>query len=145
MYWIGQISFHKIRLSFALNTSSWLLFYGIFFLLLIGYQSFFYLIHTERTKGLYIIASLSKPFTNHVVVRLPKSSLILRPPSTAAHLASLPFISWSLLKVMSIKSVTPSSHLTCCCPSFSCPPSFPASGSFPVSWLFASGGQNIGA
>ena len=28
---------------------------------------------------------------------------------------------------------------------FSCLQSFPASGSFPVSWLFASGGQNIGA
>ena len=28
---------------------------------------------------------------------------------------------------------------------FSCPQSFPASGSFPVSWLFASGGQTIGA
>ena len=28
---------------------------------------------------------------------------------------------------------------------FSCPQSFPASGSFPVSWLFASGGQKIGA
>ena len=27
----------------------------------------------------------------------------------------------------------------------SCPQSFPASGSFPVSWLFASGGQSIGA
>ena len=30
-------------------------------------------------------------------------------------------------------------------PFSSCPPSFPASGSFPMSWLFASGGQNIGA
>ena len=30
-----------------------------------------------------------------------------------------------------------------CC--FSCPQSFPASGSFPISWLFASGGQSIGA
>ena len=30
-------------------------------------------------------------------------------------------------------------------PFFSCPQSFPASGSFPVSWLFASGGQSIGA
>ena len=30
-------------------------------------------------------------------------------------------------------------------PFFSCPQSFPASGSFPMSWLFASGGQNIGA
>ena len=28
---------------------------------------------------------------------------------------------------------------------FSCPQSFPASGSFPLSWLFASGGQSIGA
>ena len=28
---------------------------------------------------------------------------------------------------------------------FSCPQSFPASGSFPISWLFASGGQSIGA
>ena len=30
-------------------------------------------------------------------------------------------------------------------PFSSCPQSFPASGSFPVSWLFASGGQSIGA
>ena len=30
-------------------------------------------------------------------------------------------------------------------PFSSCPPSFSASGSFPMSWLFASGGQNIGA
>ena len=28
---------------------------------------------------------------------------------------------------------------------FSCPQSLPASGSFPMSWLFASGGQSIGA
>ena len=28
---------------------------------------------------------------------------------------------------------------------YSCPQSFPASGSFPLSWLFASGGQSIGA
>ena len=30
-------------------------------------------------------------------------------------------------------------------PVSSCPQSFPASGSFPMSWLFASGGQSIGA
>ena len=35
-----------------------------------------------------------------------------------------------------LSSVTPFS---------SCPQSFPASGSFPMSWLFASGGQSIGA
>ena len=28
---------------------------------------------------------------------------------------------------------------------FSCPQSLPVSGSFPISWLFASGGQSIGA
>ena len=38
----------------------------------------------------------------------------------------------------------PSNHLIFCCP-FSCPQSFPASGSFPMCWLFASGGQSIGA
>ena len=37
---------------------------------------------------------------------------------------------------------TTSSSVT---PFYSCPQSFPASVSFPVSWLFASGGQNIGA
>ena len=30
-------------------------------------------------------------------------------------------------------------------PFSSCPQSFPTSGSFPISWLFASGGQSIGA
>ena len=65
-------------------------------------------------------------------------------PRTAALQASLSFtISWSLLKLMSIELVTPSNHLIL---SFSsCPQSFPTSGSFPMSWLFVSGGQNIGA
>ena len=36
-----------------------------------------------------------------------------------------------------------SSHLSVV--PFSCPKSFPASESFPMSWLFASGGQSIGA
>ena len=65
-------------------------------------------------------------------------------PRTAALQASLSFtISWSFLKLMSIELVTPSNHLIL---SFSsCPQSFPTSGSFPMSWLFASGGQGIGA
>ena len=59
-------------------------------------------------------------------------------PWTAAHQASLSFtISQSLLKLMSISSSI--------IPFFSCPQVFPASGSFPMSWLFASGGQSIGA
>ena len=42
---------------------------------------------------------------------------LLETPWTAAHLASLSFtVSWSLLKLMSIKSVTPSNHLILCHP-----------------------------
>ena len=52
--------------------------------------------------------------------------------------------SQSSLKLMSIESVMPSSHLILCCP-FSCPYSFPTSGTFPVCLLFASSGQSIGA
>ena len=64
---------------------------------------------------------------------------------TAACQAPLSFtISRSLLKFMCIESVMPSNHLILCRPFF-CLQSFPASGSFPMSWLFASGGQGIGA
>ena len=53
-------------------------------------------------------------------------------PWTAAHQASL-FItnSWSLLKLMSIKSVMPSNHLIFCCP-LSLPPSI-----FPSIWVIS--------
>ena len=47
---------------------------------------------------------------------------------------SYPLSQWCYLTISS--SATPFS---------SCSLSFPASGSFPMSWLFASGGQNIGA
>ena len=51
--------------------------------------------------------------------------------------------SWSLLKLISIKSVMPSNYFILCHPLL---PSifFPALGSFPVSQFFASGGQSIG-
>ena len=52
--------------------------------------------------------------------------------------------SWSLLKLMSIKSVMPYNHLILCRPLSSPIQSFPASGSFPVSQFFKSGGQSIG-
>ena len=65
-------------------------------------------------------------------------------PWTAAHQASLSFIiSWSLLRLMSIKSVMPSNHLILVIPFSSCLQSFPASGAFPMSQLFTSGGQSI--
>ena len=48
-------------------------------------------------------------------------------PWTAAHQASMSFtISWSLLKVMSIESVMPSSHLILCHPLLLLPSIFPS-------------------
>ena len=52
--------------------------------------------------------------------------------------------SWSLHKLMSIKSVMSSSHLILCHPFSSCPQSLSASGSFPMSQLFTWGGQSTG-
>ena len=62
-------------------------------------------------------------------------------PWTAAHQASLSFTnSWSLLKLMSIESVTPSNHLILCCPLLLPPSIFPSIGVFsnesalPIRW-----------
>ena len=79
------------------------------------------------------------------VIQLLSCVQFFATPWTAACQASPSFtVFWSLLKLMSIESVMPSSDLILCHP-FSCPQSFPASGSFPVSQLFTSGGQSIGA
>ena len=53
--------------------------------------------------------------------------------------------SQSLLKLMSIESVMPYSHLILCHPLLLPPSIFPALGSFQMNQFFASGGQNIGA
>ena len=53
--------------------------------------------------------------------------------------------SQSLLKLMSIESVIPSSHLILCHPLLFLRWIFPASGSFQMSQFFTSGGQSIGA
>ena len=50
----------------------------------------------------------------------------------------------SSLKLMSIESVMPSSHLILCHPLLLLPQSLPASESFPMSQLFAWGGQSTG-
>ena len=64
-------------------------------------------------------------------------------PWAAARQASLSFtISWSLLKLMSTECHPTFSSVA---PFSSCLQSFPASGSLLMSWLFASGGQSIGA
>ena len=65
---------------------------------------------------------------------------------TAACQASLSFTnSWSLLKLMSIKSVMPSNHLILCCPLLLPPSIFPSIRVFSnESQFFASRGQIIG-
>ena len=64
-------------------------------------------------------------------------------PWAAARQASLSStISWSLLKLMSTECHPTFSSVA---PFSSCLQSFPASGSLLMSWLFASGGQSIGA
>ena len=67
-------------------------------------------------------------------------------PWIAARQASLSITnSRSLLKLMPIESVMPSSHLILCRPLFLLPPFTPrASGSLPMSRLFTWGGQSIG-
>ena len=66
-------------------------------------------------------------------------------PWTAACQASLSITSsQSLLKLMSIKSMMPSSHLNLYCSLNFYPQSLLASESFPMSQLFAWGGQSIG-
>ena len=65
-------------------------------------------------------------------------------PWTAACQASLSISnSWSLLNLMSIRSVMPSNHLILCHPFSSRLQSFPLSEFFPVSQFFASGDQHI--
>ena len=65
-------------------------------------------------------------------------------PWTEARQVSLSITnSWSLLKLMSIESMMPSSHLILCHPLL-LPSIFPASGSFQMSQICASRGQRIG-
>ena len=93
-------------------------------------------------------------FSLFVVVQSLSHVHLFTTPWTAVCQASLSFtIPCSLLKLMSIESVMPSSHLILCRPlSFSvilCHPlllllqSFPASGSFPMNQFFTSRGQSI--
>ena len=66
-------------------------------------------------------------------------------PWVAARQPSLSITkSRSLLKLMPIKSVMPSSHLILCRPLLLLPPIPPSIRVFSVSQLFASGGQSIG-
>ena len=76
-------------------------------------------------------------------VQSPSRIWLFATPWAAAPQASLSITqSRGLLKLMSIESVMPSSHLIVV-PFSSCPQSLPASGSFQMSQLFTSGGQSI--
>ena len=66
-------------------------------------------------------------------------------PWIAARQASLSITnSWHLLKLMSIESVMPSSHLILCCPLLLLPPIPPSIRVFSSGFLFSWGGQSIG-
>ena len=81
-----------------------------------------------------------------VVVQLLSLVWLFATPWTASCQASLSYtISQSLLKLMSIESWCHPTISTSVTPFSSCLQSFPVSGYFPMNWLFASGGQNIGA
>ena len=70
---------------------------------------------------------------------------LLVTPWIAAHQASLSITnSQSSLRLVSIESVMPSSHLVLCHPLFLLPPITPSIKVFSVSQLFAWGGQSIG-
>ena len=92
----------------------------------------FYLLTVER-NNVAVVQSLT-----HV--------WLFATPCTAAGQASLSFtVSWSLLKLLSIELVMSSNHLILCRPFLLLLSVFPSIRVFPVSWLFASGGQRIGA
>ena len=75
-----------------------------------------------------------------------QSCLTLCNPMDCSRQVSLSFtISWSLLKLMSIKSVMPSNHLVLYYLLLLLLSMFPALGSFLMSQFFASGGQSIRA
>ena len=77
-----------------------------------------------------------------VVVQSLSCLWVFATPWTTACQVSLSFaISWSLLKLMSIYSVTPSNHLILCHPLFPLFSICPSIRSFPMSQFFASGGQ----
>ena len=81
-----------------------------------------------------------------VVQSLSFICLSLAPRTAACQASPSSTISQSWLKFMSVELVMLFNHLILCRSLLLLPSSiFPASGSFPLSWLFASGGQNIGA
>ena len=102
-------------------------------------------VYFSPIKLTHKIPSTTELLFQFSLVQLLSHVRLFATPWTVACQASLSITnSWSLLKLMSIKSVMPSNYLILCHPLFSCLQSFPASGFFQMSQLFASGGQSIG-
>ena len=81
-----------------------------------------------------------------VVVQLFCRVQLFVTPWMAAHPASLSFsISQSLLKLMSMELMMPSSHLSLCRPLLLLPSIFPSIRVFSNERLYAAGGQSTGA
>ena len=101
-----------------------------------------YCLQSTLPLDLVVISSASVQFSS---VQLLSRVRLFATPWIASHQASLSITSSrSLLNLMSIESVMPSSHLILCLPFSSGPQSLPASGSFPMSQLFTWGGQCTG-
>ena len=104
----------------------------------------------HATRQLSLCVTAAEPWAATPEARLPvvqslRCVWLLATPQTAACQASLSFtVFQSLLKLMSIESLIPPSHLILCHPLLM-PSCVPASRSFPMSRLFASGGPSIGA
>ena len=81
-----------------------------------------------------------------VVVQSLSRVWLLVTPWTAAWQAFLwSTVSWSLCKLISIRSVMPSNDFMLCHPLLLLPSIFHRTRVFPKSWLFVSGGKSIGA
>ena len=97
--------------------------------------------HGQRSLAGFSLWSHNEFSSVHSLSRIRLSAT----PWTAARQASLSITnSRSLLRLTSIKSVMPSSHLILCHPLHLLLPILPATGSFPMSQLFAWGGQSTG-
>ena len=91
------------------------------------------------------IPSLICHSLSYSLVKLLSRIQLFVNPWTAAQLASLSITnSWSLLKLMSIKSVMPSNHLLLCHPLLLPPSIFPSIRVFSMSQFFISGSQSTG-
>ena len=96
-------------------------------------------------KNLHFVVTWAEVKIQFSSVQSLSRVLLFVTPWIAARQASLSITnSQSLLKLMPMESVMPSSHLILCRPLLLLPQSLPASGSFPMNQLFAWGGQSIG-